>query len=115
MKRMSDGVTPPTMCAPAKKMPCTVARSKRGIQLENARAAMGHAPASPAPKRKRRITIEVRLNAAAVAAVKADHQSTIRKSTDLVPSFSAHFAVGISKRAYAKANALKIQPVSLGV
>ena len=112
---MSAGVSPPTRCAPAKKMPCTVPRSRRGIQLENARAAIGQAPASPAPKRKRTSSIEGRLKAAAVAAVNADHHSTIRVRTDFVPSFSAHFAVGISKIAYASANELKIHPVCDGV
>ena len=36
-----------------KKMPCTVPRSRRGNQRENVRATFGHAPASPAPNRKR--------------------------------------------------------------
>ena len=33
------GVKPPARCAPVKKIPCTVPRSRRGIQRENARAA----------------------------------------------------------------------------
>ena len=35
------------------KMPCAVPRSCRGNQRENVRAALGSAPASPAPNRNR--------------------------------------------------------------
>ena len=47
------GVRPPARNAPAKNTPCTRPRSDTGIQREKFRAAFGHAPASPAPNRKR--------------------------------------------------------------
>ena len=95
----SSGVNPPARCAPLKKIPCTVPRSVRGTQRENVRAALGHAPASPAPKRKRVTTSDVKLHAAAVNIVNADHHNTIRVSTCRVPCRSAHHAVGISNSA----------------
>ena len=54
---MKAGVIPATMCAPQKKMPCTRPRSGCGIQRENVRATLGHAPASPAPNRNRTTSI----------------------------------------------------------
>src|SRR4026207_1716467 len=45
----SDGVSPPTRCAPAKNTPWTLPRSLAGIQRENVRATHGPAPASPHP------------------------------------------------------------------
>ena len=47
------GVNPPLKWAPAKNIPWMVPRSRRGIQRENVRAMLGHAPASPAPNRNR--------------------------------------------------------------
>ena len=49
----TPGVSAPERCAPAKKTPCTMPRSLAGIQREKTRAALGHVPASPIPKRNR--------------------------------------------------------------
>src|SRR4051794_8934027 len=89
----SAGVRPPTRCAPAKKTPCTVPRSRIGIQRENVRATHGHAPASPRPNRKRIPRRTGKLTAAPVAAVRHDHHSTMRESTERVPRLSAQLAV----------------------
>src|SRR4051794_10713799 len=96
----SIGVRPPPRCAPMKKIPCAVPRSAVGNQREMALAELGHAPASPAPKRKRMASSELELKAAAVAMVKLDHQITIRVSTLRGPIRSPHHPVGISKIAY---------------
>ena len=61
-------------------------------------AETGHAPASPAPKRKRVASNETWLKAPAVAMVNVDHHTTMRVRTDRDPCRSAHHAVGISKR-----------------
>lgn len=75
-------------------MPCTRQRSRRGIQREKTRAAFGHAPASPAPNRKRTPSSAGKLKTAPVNMVNADHQTTMRASTPRLPTRSAHHAVG---------------------
>src|SRR5262249_25806818 len=67
--------------------------------------------ASATAKRKRRIGRTGDLNAAPVAAVKPDHQITIRESTARVPRRSAHHAVGISNTAYASWNTVNTYPI----
>src|SRR5882672_3475852 len=49
----SNGVNPPARCAPMKKVPCAVPRSRAGNHRENVRATFGQAPASPAPNKNR--------------------------------------------------------------
>src|SRR5687767_5584614 len=76
---------------------------------------LGNAPASPAPKRKRN-TINVPSPpitqdpickpTAPVSAVNTDHQITIRNNVPRGPQISPSQPVGISKTAYAIANAV---------
>ena len=93
------GVSPPPRCAPMKKMPCAVPRSRSGNQRDKARATVGHAPASPAPNKARSASSERKSHAAPVNPVKTDHQITIRVSTRRLPMRSAHQPVGISNSA----------------
>ena len=62
-------------------MPCARTRSCSGSQVVKALVRFGKQPASPAPKRKRVTTSETKFQAQPVAAVKKDHQSTMRMST----------------------------------
>ncbi len=82
-------------------------RSRAGNQRDSARAALGKAPASPAPNRKRIATSEERERAAPVSIVKPDHHSTIRVSTCRGPRVSPSQPEGISNSEYASVNALK--------
>ncbi len=72
---------------------------------------LGKQPASPAPKRKRVTHIEVKFHIQPVAAVKNDHQSTMRSRTRRGPIQSPSQPPGISNRAYPKAKAEKISPI----
>jgi hypothetical protein len=85
--------------------------SRCGNQTENAFVRFGKQPASPAPKRKRVTHMDAKLHIQPVAAVKNDHQRTMRISTLRGPSQSPNQPLGISKRAYARPNAAKIEPI----
>src|SRR6187402_246272 len=67
------------------------------------------------PKRNRTTTSEAKFQAIPVAAVKADHQRTMRVRILRGPKTSPIQPVGISKAAYAKVNALKAQPSVAGL
>src|SRR5258706_2898183 len=54
----SNGVNPPARCAPMKKVPCAVPRSRAGNHRENVRATFGQAPASPPPTQNRMANTE---------------------------------------------------------
>jgi hypothetical protein len=59
----------------------------------------GKQPASPAPNKKRTVTIESAVPACAVAAVKNDHQITTRTRTFFGPNLSPSHPAGISNKA----------------
>ena len=76
----SAGVIAPPSREPACVAPWAKPRSVGNIQRESDRVAIGKAPASPMPKRKRITAIDPALQANTVAQVKMDHQLTIRVS-----------------------------------
>src|ERR1017187_8801993 len=78
------------------------------------RETVGVAPDSAAPNRKRAVSREARFQAVAVAAVKADHSSTITVRTRRGPKRSPSHPEGTWKRAYPHTKALKIQPIAKG-
>ena len=104
------GVTPPPRWAPAKKMPWAVPRSVTGIQREKHWATLGKAPASPAPNRNRTPSKDAKLNAAAVAIVKLDHQITIRVNNRRGPMRSPQSG-GDHRKGIAIVNALNTNPI----
>ena len=63
------------------------------------RAVEGKAPASPIPNRKRTATSDPKPVASPVAAVIADHQTTIRDRAMRAPKRSASQPLGTSKNA----------------
>src|SRR6185369_4540279 len=100
---------PPTRLA-AQTAPCARPRSALGNQRAIAPEAFGYAPASPAPNRNC-VTINCTYPvAAAVAAVNADHHTTIRVSTRRWPTRSPEAPDGISNIPYASAKAPRTQP-----
>src|SRR5262245_16757060 len=84
--------------------------SRCGNQRETARAVFGKAPASPAPKRNRMTSSDLKPEAAPVKAVNADHHNTIRVKANRAPNRSPSQPLGISNAAYANVKALKTQP-----
>ena len=82
-------------------------RSRAGNQRPKARVRLGSTPASPMPKSPRSATSDAKPGAAPVAAVIADHQSTMRVSMMRAPKRSASQPLGTSKSAYASVKALK--------
>src|SRR5215813_1340124 len=72
-KVTSGGPNAAPALIPAKNSPCARARSGSGIHRENACVTLGVAPDSAAPNRNRTTISDDRLQAAAVADVKADH------------------------------------------
>jgi hypothetical protein len=74
-------------------------RSLTGSQVVNMRVMFGKAPASPAPNSARIAINDIPLHAQPVAAVKSDHQSTIRSRTRRGPILSPSQPPGISKSA----------------
>ncbi len=109
----SGGVKAPPQRAKLHMMPCARTRSCGGSHVVNAFVRFGKQPASPAPNRNRVTAIDVKFHIQPVAAVKNDHQSTMRNSTRRGPIQSPIHPPGISKIAYAKANAVKIAPISV--
>ena len=80
-------------------MACARTRSLPGSQVVKALVRLGKQPASPAPNRKRVTYSEVKLQAQPVAAVKNDHQITMRMSTLRGPSQSPRKPPDISLEA----------------
>src|ERR1044071_9576538 len=95
----SKGVKAPPQRALNHITPTARLRSSAGSQLVNILARLGKQPASPAPKRKRVTTSELKLRTHPVAAVKKDHQRTTRIRTLRGPILSPSQPPGISKRA----------------
>src|SRR5204862_7913180 len=100
-KSTSNDVNPPPQRALSHMMPCARTRSSLGNQIVNALVRFGKHPASPAPKRNRKMTSETILKAHPVAAVNADHITTTRMRTFRGPMMSPSQPPGISKSAYA--------------
>src|SRR5262245_12650729 len=91
--------TTPCVSAPASREPECVTpwanpRSDVASQREKARVALGKAPASPAPNRKRMTMNEAALQAEMVKIVKADHHSTIPDSIRRGPMRSTNQPLG---------------------
>ena len=86
-------------------------RSLTGSQVVSTRVRFGNAPASPAPKSARVTMSDEGLHTQPVAAVKNDHQMTIRMRTRRGPILSPSQPPGISKTAYAQANAASVHPI----
>src|SRR5580692_5479583 len=80
---------------PAWVIPCAKPRSEGNSQRESERVAMGNAPASPTPNRKRTVTIETAFQASVVAEVKIDHQVTIQVRARRGPTRSPSQPPGI--------------------
>src|SRR4029434_5872704 len=92
-------------------MPCARTRSRIGSQVVKALVRLGKHPASPAPKSARVTISDGRFQTQAVAAVKKDHQTTIRISTLRAPQRSPIQPPGISNSAQAQGKAKKAQPI----
>ena len=91
--------------------PCAKPRSVGSIQPERDRVAMGKAPASPIPKKKRKIPIAAAFHANAVSEVKIDHQTTTTDSARRPPIRSPSHPPGIWNRAYPHRKEAKIHPM----
>src|SRR5262249_20539931 len=92
----SIGVNAPPHRALIHMMPCARTRSAGGSQVVKALVTFGKQPASPAPNRKRVATRDAKFHAHPVAAVKNDHQMTIRIRTRRAPIRSPRYPPGIS-------------------
>ena len=95
----SGGVTAPPQRVHAHISACAFTRSPRGNHWLSMRVRLGKQPASPAPNRKRIASIELKLHAAPVSAVKNDHASTRRERIFFTPSLSPISPIGISNSA----------------
>ena len=78
------------------KTPKALPRVSGENQFAIATEALGNAPASPAPNRKRTPSRTEYIEVAPVSAVNTDHQTTMRVSTRLAPSLSPRWPLGIS-------------------
>src|SRR5262245_60050319 len=110
----SAGAAAPPICAHVLISACGGPRRPGGNQREITRAALGSAPASPAPNKKRINNNSRKLSSTIdgsnsyenfqthpVNAVNADHQSTMRINTRRDPYQSPQYPVVGSKTAYA--------------
>src|SRR5579872_4867717 len=84
----SGGVNAPPQRALIHMMPCARTFSLSGSHVVNTLVRLGKQPASPAPNRNRVTASDEKLHAHPVAAVKSDHQVTIRNKTERGPSQS---------------------------
>ena len=107
----NSGVKAPPQRAPSHSMTCARVRSWSGNQIMNALVRFGKQPASPMPKQNRAMTREARFQTYPVAAVKTDHMITTRINTLRGPIRSPSQPPGISKSAYAQANAENARPI----
>src|SRR6266849_4950284 len=97
-----SGVNAPPQRALSQRMAWARSRSCFGIHVVKARVMLGKHPASPAPKSVRTTSREVSFHTQPVAAVKNDHQITMRIRTRRGPRRSPSQPPGISKSAYAQ-------------
>src|SRR5690606_18179739 len=86
-------------------------RSEGNIQRERERVAMGNAPASPMPNRKRHTIMDAAAQVSAVAAEKNDHQVTTQVRARLGPKRSPSHPPGTWNSAYEIWKAKNIQPI----
>src|SRR5207302_10506802 len=107
----SRGVNAPAQRALNHRMACARVRSWSGNQIMKALVRFGKQPASPAPKKNRAMIREARFQTYPVAAVKTDHRITTRSNTLRGPIRSPSQPPGISKSAYAQANAENAKPI----
>src|SRR5262249_39418011 len=91
----NGGVSAPPSREPACVKPCTNPRSAGRTQRDRDRVAMGKAPASPTPNRKRIVAIDAAPQAAAVIEVKTDHHMTIAEKARRGPIQSPSQPLGI--------------------
>jgi hypothetical protein len=105
----SSGVKAPLTRVASQSVACARSRSLTGSQVVSTRVRLGNAPASPAPKSARVKMSDDGFQTQPVAAVKNDHQMTIRMRTRRGPIRSPSQPPGISNNAYAHANAPSVQ------
>ncbi len=108
---VNGGATAPPSRAVVQMTPWARPRCSGGNQRVKARAMLGNAPASPAPKANRIASSAHKLVAQPVSAVKTLHQSTTRTSTRLGPSRSPSQPVGTSNIMYESVKALKTKAI----
>jgi hypothetical protein len=95
--RASGAVSAPPRREPKNSTPLAMPRSRAGNHCEKLRTALGNAPASPAPNRKRTASSERLPCTVPVSIVNADHHSTMRVSTRRGPMTSPSQPEGTSK------------------
>ena len=105
----------PPQRALSHRIACARSRSRDGSHVVNALVRFGKHPASPAPKSARATTSETKFQTQPVAAVKIDHQITMRISTRRGPIRSPSHPPGISKSAYAHENTENAHPICTAV
>jgi hypothetical protein len=91
-------IIPPTSAGMLMK-PAIRPRAAAGNQRSITRVTLGSAPASPAPNRNRMATSGRKPVAEPVSAVNADHQATIRRSTQREPCLSPQWPTSTSNAA----------------
>ena len=99
MSATSSGVNAAVKRVASHRFACARSRSLTGSQVVNMRVMLGNAPASPAPNSARIAISDAALQAQPVAAVKNDHQRTIRMRTRRGPILSPSQPPGISNTA----------------
>ncbi len=95
----SSGVKAPLTRVASQTVAWARSRSLTGSHVVSTRVRLGNAPASPAPKSARVMTSDEGFQTHPVAAVKNDHQMTIRISTRRGPMRSPSDPPGISNSA----------------
>ena len=95
----SSGVKAPLTRVASQRNACVRSRSLTGSQVVSTRVRLGNAPASPAPKSARVTMSDDGFHTQPVAAVKNDHQMTIRMRTRRGPIWSPSHPPGISNTA----------------
>ena len=110
-----SGVSAPPHREDSHRIACARSRSRPGSHVVKMRVMFGKAPASPAPNNVRVTMSDVVFHTQPVAAVKNDHQITIRMRTRRAPMRSPSQPPGTSKNAYAHPNTEKAQPIWIAV
>ena len=90
----SSGVNAPLTRVASHTNACARSRSLTGSQVVSTRVRLGNAPASPAPNSARVTMSDEGFQTQPVAAVKNDHQMTMRISTRRGPMLVAHPPAG---------------------
>src|SRR5215475_1136457 len=95
MNTTNGGVNAPPNREPACVKPCTNPRSAGRTQRDSDLVAIGKAPASPTPNRKRIVAMDIAPHAAAVSEVKSDHHVTMMEKARRGPIQSPNQPPGI--------------------